>query len=479
MQLFTIKDNIFNVEEVEQKIIITGTNLLTHHIVRSIDYDDLAEFIEIVNSRTNYYSFCTICGENLYLEMADHPISCSSKDCKNKYYFMWTNTLITDLYKWDKNILYFLIDTFICAVDSPKKTINPYPDFLTMDEIKKFTTEYVQKDFSVFMEIVQDDEQIIAKFNKKFYALLKFIVLSNNAQLRCEKIGSTGKPDEIPDIYNDVIYFEVIPDIIKQNAFPHENPDYLFHGSAIENWYSILRNGLKNYSGTSSMAHGAAYGNGIYFASNISTSLGYIGSSGINGYDAIGVVQILDKDKYRKTAPAFGVSEIYVVPDESVQLLKYIVTIPKTRNHGYSIAGELNKHFETRKKEILQSTINMSVISIKRLEREKNIIVKKFPQIEIEQTFNSNSWTINKKIMIMFKKTYPIDPPVVYNIINGAPILIKEISPKYWHSGNKIELIISKIIELELLSKETLPVHHEEFDIIKNYNDSLKMLEWI
>jgi len=52
---------------------------------------------------------------------------------------------------------------------------------------------------------------------------------------------------------------------------------YAFHGSPPENWHSILRNGLKNASGTKYQMHGAAYGKGIYLATHSSTSMGYVG----------------------------------------------------------------------------------------------------------------------------------------------------------------------------------------------------------
>lgn len=37
---------------------------------------------------------------------------------------------------------------------------------------------------------------------------------------------------------------------------------YAFHGSAIGNWHSIFRGGLRNYSNTDKMSCGAAYGPG-------------------------------------------------------------------------------------------------------------------------------------------------------------------------------------------------------------------------
>jgi poly [ADP-ribose] polymerase 6/8 len=50
---------------------------------------------------------------------------------------------------------------------------------------------------------------------------------------------------------------------------------YLFHGSDGSRWHSIVRNGLKNATGTPMQANGAALGEGIYFARSSSTSQGY------------------------------------------------------------------------------------------------------------------------------------------------------------------------------------------------------------
>ena len=44
---------------------------------------------------------------------------------------------------------------------------------------------------------------------------------------------------------------------------------FMFHGSGPENWYSILRNGLRILSNTKYMTAGAAHGSGIYVASNV------------------------------------------------------------------------------------------------------------------------------------------------------------------------------------------------------------------
>jgi len=53
--------------------------------------------------------------------------------------------------------------------------------------------------------------------------------------------------------------------------------DFCFHGSPPANWHCILRQGLKNASGTSLMTSGQAHGPGIYLARDSSTSAGYSG----------------------------------------------------------------------------------------------------------------------------------------------------------------------------------------------------------
>lgn len=50
---------------------------------------------------------------------------------------------------------------------------------------------------------------------------------------------------------------------------------YAFHGSHQGNWYSIMRNGLRNASNTNLMVNGAAYDSGIYISPTTSISKSY------------------------------------------------------------------------------------------------------------------------------------------------------------------------------------------------------------
>ncbi len=55
---------------------------------------------------------------------------------------------------------------------------------------------------------------------------------------------------------------------------------FAFHGSGFFNWHGILRQSLKNASGTALQSSGAACGSGIYMALDSGVSAGYSGSNG-------------------------------------------------------------------------------------------------------------------------------------------------------------------------------------------------------
>jgi hypothetical protein len=84
-------------------------------------------------------------------------------------------------------------------------------------------------------------------------------------------------PDNSKDMFEQFILISHDPR--KERKFiqnkKHFGSIFCFHGSSLENWYSILRNGLRNLSNTHLMTAGAAYGQGIYASSNFQTSYSY------------------------------------------------------------------------------------------------------------------------------------------------------------------------------------------------------------
>ena len=112
---------------------------------------------------------------------------------------------------------------------------------------------------------------------------------------------------------------------------------FCFHGSSLENWYSIMRNGLRNLSNTALMTAGAAHGAGIYASANYTTSYGFtarynagqkiwkntIENMRSNTSFIIGIVEIIKKKIYEKTPDR----NIVVVTDEDDIIIRYLLVI--------------------------------------------------------------------------------------------------------------------------------------------------------
>lgn len=120
---------------------------------------------------------------------------------------------------------------------------------------------------------------------------------------------------------------------------------YLYHGSVIENWYSLLINGVFVASGTEHQANGAVYGPGVYLSNSVEFSLSYSGHrawkplpSGTPTTKIVGVYEVAGtREKYKKT------TNIFVVPDKNMLLLRYFLIYDD--NNMISISNKINNYF--------------------------------------------------------------------------------------------------------------------------------------
>ncbi len=120
------------------------------------------------------------------------------------------------------------------------------------------------------------------KLDILLYPLLRWIFTSTRAHIRPLKPSERIK--EVPSkaqfaLLSSTPEREARFQRLKHGAELHRGQGkgsfYTWHGSSTSNWHSILRTGLKNLSNTSLMSTGAAYGAGIYMATDSSTSISY------------------------------------------------------------------------------------------------------------------------------------------------------------------------------------------------------------
>ena len=159
----------------------------------------------------------------------------------------------------------------------------PY-SFNSLEEVDK-EIKYV-KSFSKIIEIIKlcvTDNDLLSKIGLSDYTFIKFSIISNNTKLLSHVLFNSDKKNifdndvKFGDILNmdEIISFNVLHPLKIENKSKGIKPSFLFHGSSLSNWFSILRNGLKNMSGTKLMINGAAYGSGIYLSHDVNVSFGY------------------------------------------------------------------------------------------------------------------------------------------------------------------------------------------------------------
>ena len=128
--------------------------------------------------------------------------------------------------------------------------------------IENFIIELKKKNY-------QKDLEYFENVSNNLYYLLKYLSISNT--IRFIKVFKTdeNKQESICIGYkvqnNNTTEDEFNNLYIKSNTMIN----YKYHGSKIQNWFSIITNGIKNYSNTNNMTTGASYGPGIFYQINI------------------------------------------------------------------------------------------------------------------------------------------------------------------------------------------------------------------
>lgn len=124
--------------------------------------------------------------------------------------------------------------------------------------------------------------------------LLEFIINMSNMNFTIRYIPLKQfykQREEIDRQTTNPIPHHVRPDYVYEITYhnqqvmgPRDSIVIGYHGSGIENIYSILTNSLQNYSNTEQMKHGSAFGEGIYACEDLRVARDF-SSGGIIGWD--------------------------------------------------------------------------------------------------------------------------------------------------------------------------------------------------
>eukprot|EP01126_Amoeba_proteus_P050158 TRINITY_DN5905_c0_g1_i2.p1 TRINITY_DN5905_c0_g1~~TRINITY_DN5905_c0_g1_i2.p1 ORF type:complete len:489 (-),score=96.86 TRINITY_DN5905_c0_g1_i2:167-1447(-) len=179
------------------------------------------------------------------------------------------------------------------------------------------------------------------QINRLLYPLLRWILTSNRAH-----IAKLLPEEQIPQTGTNLQFVLLSTPPKKEKLFQAtkkaRSSFYTFHGSGFHNWHSILRNGLRNLSGTSLMSTGAAYGNGIYMAQDSGTSLGYAAAAngwpnsmfGEHGLQCVAICEVINA--------GYKANPYYVVPDENHVVTRYLLLFNSANPHQNLLATSIH-----------------------------------------------------------------------------------------------------------------------------------------
>lgn len=454
------------------------------------DINHIYELLEfIVKEIPTITNYCTCCYKKM-LSQSDKYITCGSNECDYKYEELIIDDVVLDKLKYDQDIVYFLIQSAEDAYKNRKDIFEPFPtQFLkeniqlerktisklkgiSLDKYKDFQklSECFEKlDFNKLIkmsELVSSDYDLARSIGEDVYKLIRFIIMSCKVNIVKDDTILNKKKSEIS------IYKIIHPSDINEQFIKNSNNKtfYLFHGSRWYNWYSILRNGLKNCSNTQMMTTGAAYGNGVYLSDNLNIAISY---GRYNNKSVAGIFEIIgNKSDYLK-APG-----IYVVSNDNLLIQRYLIIT----NKGSKYTTELNNIFNTKIYEEKEKTTTIIYgKGIKKIIKEYKNIIKLNPEsigfrIEVDSN-NMYLWNVflfgydkndpigkdmikynvkEIKMEITFPSSYPLSPPFVRiikprfqyltgHITSGGSICTQILTDKYWSPACSIESLIMTI----------------------------------
>ena len=301
----------------------------------------------------------------------------------------------------EEELVNFLI---FLAKNASRSRFYPFPDFfritskqVTIEEGKKGEL-YTQEEYNnmkLILDTITDIRSVTTNVQKE---LVKYII---HTPIKMSYHGMT--------FCDHIKEYEFKYNPLKERILDskYKKRWYLYHGSVLGNWHSIVKNGIRNMSDTKLMSYGKAHGTGVYLSNDLSISYKYgleytKDNKAVSTTACVAVVEILeDPEKYLKT------TGIYVIPNDKVLILRYLYMINK------NIASDHKNKLEFYKK-LKKNSINSTVDKVaKRIESDLSEIEPHATKLEVNHPsyiFITNDRAI---IIELILDGYPFSPPLI------------------------------------------------------------------
>ncbi|WAR09668.1 PARP8-like protein [Mya arenaria] len=235
--------------------------------------------------------YCVVCDElHIFQSSAMlKPAVCNRELCVFAFQTLGVMADAAEDIATGAEVVDLLINMTKFAAKSNRREIifDPYPTVVHPKVNINLLFNPKNKDFNAVEKVVNDMppmQEMVAitallrqKLNNRnpaVYPLIQWIINSNRSHIVKLPVERQLKFMVTPHQFL-LISSPPAKEVIFQQAKQNHGSTFAFHGSSIENWHSIIRQGLVNASGTKMQVNGAAYGKGIYLSPHISTSMGY------------------------------------------------------------------------------------------------------------------------------------------------------------------------------------------------------------
>lgn len=482
----------------------------------------------VITKKPNNFNIAS--SSNVAIPVIDFVSIENNRQSKNKIDTLYTNdNYVFSKWRAQPAVCHFLIHNAFRAMLSTRANIifSPFPESWlsnacgsistnrdSLELLEKYDIKQLVKDHNIIIDFdtvvtmireSYNDAEMIERLNCQTYELIRFILEGCKILIKADNLLSTG--DIIPvqtknqslsiqdkDILEGVRQFKVEHTAIVEDRFLGRDTVYLYHGSRIENWYSIMANGIKIGSKSKYFLNGAAYGNGIYLSNDINLSLGYSGAKGYGSvynpstgnteseYMILAIFQVINNPRWHKCG------NIFVVDDENALVLRYLLVFndlynPILQGIFKAINIKLNSGGiqATEKQKTDMAARQLTTIHNKRLMFEYKAIMKQQPEvlgfhIRLTDEDQLGKWMIYLtrvdnprlqeqmsrlaihaiEIEITFKESYPIAPPfirIVYphfkfhsgHITVGGSLCMEMLTNQGWSPTFNVENVITQI----------------------------------
>ncbi|KAG7258632.1 hypothetical protein CRUP_003354 [Coryphaenoides rupestris] len=206
--------------------------------------------------------YCVVCDEQHVFQNGSmlKPAVCTRELCVFSFYTLGVMSGAAEEVATGAEVVDLLVAMCRAALESPRKSIifEPYPSVVDPNDPKTLAFNPKKKNYE--------------RLQKALDSVMSIREMTQGSYLEIKK-----QMDKLDPLAHPLLQCPPAKEARFRTAKKLYGSTFAFHGSHIENWHSVLRNGLVNASYTKLQLHGAAYGKGIYLSPISSISFGYSG----------------------------------------------------------------------------------------------------------------------------------------------------------------------------------------------------------